>query len=684
MTAVDRLKRVLLCLMLIVILLPSRVLAVDTAALDRLLEQAKDYDFGKSRQGLVQIERIIRDASNADAPSQALIEKQLLGLLATDGALGLKDFLCRQLSLIGTDQSVEALVSMVNQPDTADMARYALERIGSEAVAKQLGTLLTRAQIPDKTKIGVIATLGAKRDAGSVSLLINMLDHSNADVVKAAAAALGSIGTAEAAAGLTRKKDDQNGEIQARLIDGLLQCAETMALTGETAQAKAIYDGLYSKKYASLYRMAALKGLAKTDPKQAGTLIGAALKQHDEDVLTAAISLVATLDNQADIRAAVRTLPDLSESAQVQMLTVLGESKVQLALSSVTQFTRAKVESVQIAALKTLGQIGDTSSVGVLASAAGSLQDAAQATARASLYTLSSSGVDGEIVRRIPDADRTTKIELIRSVSERQIKSGIQSLIQSANDSNRTIRSESFRALATIATPSQLPALVELLLTRPGPAAEDAVVVVSNRLTVHKAKAVLDRADSARKVDAKKAVLKVLARIGDDRGLDYVLKHTQGSDSPLRTEAVRALSQWPTATPIKELLDIATHDSNMTCRILALRGYINTVAVDTRQTPQQRTRALVAVSQHTRRSDEKVLILGALPKCACVEALDYAEAQVANAGIRVVAQMAVVRICEALPTSESDRVQSVLNKILAGKPSKAAEKLAKDILKKQK
>ena len=685
MAAVDRLKRVVLCLILMCVLLPSQMLAVDTTALDRLLEQAKDYDFGKSRQGLVQIEQIIRDVSNTDAPSQALIEKQLLDLLVSDCALGLKDFLCRQLSLIGTDQSVGALVSMVNRPDTADMARYALERIGSEAVAKQLGTLLSRSGLPDKTKIGVIATLGAKRSTGSVDVLTNLLDHSNPDVVKAAAGALGSIGTAQAATGLASKKDDQTGDIQARIIDGLLQCAETMALTGESVQARAIYDGLYSKKYTGLYRMAALKGLAKIDPEQRGDLIVTALRQRDEDVLPAAISLVSTLKTPADIRAAVRYLPDLSESAQVQMLTVLGQSKAQVALSSVTRFTKAKVESVQIAAIKALGLIGNQSSVKVLASAAGSLQGDAQHCARASLYTLNSPGVDGEIIKLIDTPDRATKVELIRSINERQIKTGTRTLMSHAKNSDRTIRSESFKALAGISATQQLPALVDILLARPEKSAEDVVVVIANQLKENRAQAILDRVNTVKEPNAKRAVLRVLARIGDDQALDFVTTHTTSSDLAIRREAVRALSQWPSATPARwSLLKIVTSDKDTTCRILALRGYVNIVAVDARQTPQQRTAALIAVSKQAKRDDENKLILSALPKCACIEALDFAETQVAKADLRVEAQMAVVRICAALPASQMDRVKSVLNKVLAGKPAKAVEKLAKELLKKQK
>ena len=102
-----------------------------------LLEQSRAYEFGQSRQILTEIENLIQSVYGKPEELKKA-ENALLAALESDSSLALKDFICRQLSVIGTEQSVPALARMLGDSQTAALAQYALARIPSEAADKAL------------------------------------------------------------------------------------------------------------------------------------------------------------------------------------------------------------------------------------------------------------------------------------------------------------------------------------------------------------------------------------------------------------------------------------------------------------------------------------------------------------------------------------------------------------------
>src|SRR4029434_2360833 len=92
-----------------------------------------------------------------------------IAFLKSDATPGGKDFICKQLSIIGTEASVPALVEVLADHKTADLGRACLERIPGPAVDRALRDSLAKTK--DRTRLGVINTLGVRRDPGSVSAL---------------------------------------------------------------------------------------------------------------------------------------------------------------------------------------------------------------------------------------------------------------------------------------------------------------------------------------------------------------------------------------------------------------------------------------------------------------------------------------------------------------------------------
>ena len=97
------------------------------------------------------------------------IEARLDRFLERDATLGGKDFVCKQLSLIGSAASVPVLSRLLLAPNTAEIARYALERIPGPRGGP--GLERRGAKTSGRTQIGMINSLGRRRNPDSVPVL---------------------------------------------------------------------------------------------------------------------------------------------------------------------------------------------------------------------------------------------------------------------------------------------------------------------------------------------------------------------------------------------------------------------------------------------------------------------------------------------------------------------------------
>ncbi|MBN2315185.1 MAG: HEAT repeat domain-containing protein, partial [Sedimentisphaerales bacterium] len=230
----------------------------DMAQLQELLAQVKTYDWGQSRLALTEVSEIIKKA-HGNKTELAEIEKALLGVLESDAKRAGKQFVCRELSLIGTEQSVPVLAGMLADEETSDMARYALERIPGSAVDQALRGAVRKAR--GNARIGIINSLGQRRDAGSVRMLSRALGRPNEEAAIAAAAALGQIANAEATEALKEAKDKATGKLQMVVLDAYLKCADQLVADGNKAQALAIYKELRQEGLPGPIRSAATTGM---------------------------------------------------------------------------------------------------------------------------------------------------------------------------------------------------------------------------------------------------------------------------------------------------------------------------------------------------------------------------------------------------------------------------------------
>jgi HEAT repeat protein len=239
---------------------------VDTAAVDKAFEALKTYEWGADRNALTPIDDAVV-ATHGDAAARKDLETRLAAMLGTDVSRAAKDYVCRTLKTIGTAESVPALAALLPDKDLSHMARYALERIPALEAAAAMRDALPK--LSGSLKVGVIGSLGVRRDADSVATLAALLGNNDKTIASAAAHALGTIGNPDAAKALSQQGKKASGPLKRAVADACLTCAEQLLADGKKPEAVLLYKSLNSEDQPKHVRLAATRGLlaaaGKTD-----------------------------------------------------------------------------------------------------------------------------------------------------------------------------------------------------------------------------------------------------------------------------------------------------------------------------------------------------------------------------------------------------------------------------------
>lgn len=215
-------------------------MAYDLASLDAPFSSLQAYDWGADAGFFKAIDDAVI-AAYGDAALRDDLEKRLVAIVSGGTSRAAKGYACRKLSLIGTSASVPALAPLLPQKEHSHMARFALERIAggeaTEALRKAFSTL------DGDLKLGMMASLAARRDAASVPAIAVLLAGDEKTAV-AAADALGMIRDAASVQALAAAATSASGKKARAITDARLACAEAMLAGGKHSEAMAIYRAI--------------------------------------------------------------------------------------------------------------------------------------------------------------------------------------------------------------------------------------------------------------------------------------------------------------------------------------------------------------------------------------------------------------------------------------------------------
>jgi HEAT repeat protein len=547
---------------------------------------------------------------------------------------------------------------MLQQTNTSDMARYALEKIPGEEAERALVDWLSATG--GKIRLGIIDSLGNRKALSSVSALAKIMFGTDEKAALASAKALGQIASSEASAALSKSLDRVAGELKDMIASALLICADGHLENGDTEEAERIYeqlilyDQLIRGRLPLQVRQAAVRGRITSSGDTAGIMIVDALKGSEADWYAPAISLVKDYYDTSTIQEVHSLLPKLPAESKIQLLAVLSQFRDEGVRDAIVAAAESPDLLVRIAAIKALEGAGNYTVVEFLVSHAVRSKGEEQLAARNSLWNLRCGLADATILTNlVKNLDEAVQHELILAVSERRIKQGLNLLLSRALYSSNRNRRQAIRGLKNIASPADLPLLVNLLLGMKQDADQmemaSTIAAVASQMPrpVGRARAVMDKLLSVTDANGRKALYRTLGKIGDDSSLPLLRIVLKDENSDVKDAAVRALAEWPTLSAKEDLLYIARTSDTPVHKALTLQAYIRLIGMEPYRSPASAVRSFEDVLDLARPEDKK-LILGILPTFASPEALAMAKAHLQEKEVEAEAQLAIKKIQEKL------------------------------------
>ncbi|MBI5085155.1 MAG: hypothetical protein HZB13_11225 [Acidobacteria bacterium] len=188
----------------------------------------------------------------------------LLGILKDAGSTEFKKAkACVRLGELGAKEAVPALAALLADEHMNVYARYGLEPIADPSVDDALRAALPK--LKGNLLIGVVNSIGKRRDAKAGPALVKMLYGADADLARAAASALGSIGTAASVKDLQAALAKTTGMTRMAVADASLVCAERLLADGNRDQALALYTALSAPGLPKPVRLGAMSAIIREE-----------------------------------------------------------------------------------------------------------------------------------------------------------------------------------------------------------------------------------------------------------------------------------------------------------------------------------------------------------------------------------------------------------------------------------
>lgn len=170
---------------------------------------------------------------------------------------------CMRAGELGAKEAIPALAALLSNERLAAYGRYGLEPIDDPAAGEALRAALPK--LKGKFLVGVIDSIGKRRDAKAGPTFAKMLYDSDVEIAKAAASSLGKIGDQFAMEQLQTALGKTKGVVRMAVADGALICAERLLADGKRDQAMALYAALTVPDMPKPARFGAMQGIIREE-----------------------------------------------------------------------------------------------------------------------------------------------------------------------------------------------------------------------------------------------------------------------------------------------------------------------------------------------------------------------------------------------------------------------------------
>ena len=613
-------------------------------------------------------------------------ESNLIGVLQSGAPPQDKAIACKQLAVYGSKAAVPALAALLPDKELASWARIALEAIPGPAADDALRAAMGKVQ--GRLLIGVINSIGVRRDAKAVVGLVAKLKDADADVASAAAAALGRIGGAAAVKALEPLLATAPAAVRPEVAEGCILCAERFLADGNRDEAVRLYDTVRKADVPKQKILEATRGAILARGAAGVPLLVEQLRATDNAFFGIGLRTARELPGPEATDALAAEMSQAASDRQALMLVALADRGDPKALPAVLKVAKTGATHVRIAAMEAIDRFGNVSCVPLLLEAAIEADVDLAQRAKGTLTKLSGQDVDADLVARLPQAAGKTRQAIIELVGQRRITAALPAVVRCAEDPDAGVRGAAVAALGALGNDQQVPNLAKALGkadAKEQAGIEKALLTICSRAgapCVQPLLPLMQGGDAALRTIA----LHALACAGGPQALAAVKAAIGDKDEAVQDEAVRTLSTWPSMWPedagvVEPLLALAKSAKKVTHQVLALRGYLLYVEGSKKLSDADKMAKVSAVMPLVTRPEEKRLVISALdgiPTAASLEMLVTFAADPAIAGEACSAIVSIAGKKDLKGVSKQQRQAALQTAVEKSKG--ATKKKAEDLL----
>jgi len=583
---------------------------------------------------------ILLAQSSPSAGSPAAAES--IRMLQSSNSLEEKAEACRELAVTGGRDAVPILSSLLADPKTSHMARYALERIPDPAVDDAFRNALDTLQ--GRQLAGVVTSIGVRHDQKAVQPLGKLLSHPDPEVADAAARALGQVGDGNASRLLLKAWQKQKSP---GIAEGLLRCAET----SNSGNRMKIYNTLLQAEAPPQVRAGALLEAVALNGKGGTKLLYRSLNDADPVLFSAALRVVPMVHGAKVTEELMEVSKKLGAERQLMVIQAVAKRSDPAGLPGLYGALKSDDQEIRTAAARAIGEIGRPSSSSPLLLAARDQHPGVAQAAFESLASLPGPGVEiaiDELLDSRTASDRKLGLDL---ASRRRMTSALPRVIVMARE-DRQLGTVATRMIGELGGPAQVPVAVDLLLKARKDseiqAAEEALGVLAGK-SQDKEKLVAELVPRMQGVprEQKLALLRVVGGTEAPSALKVVRDAAGDRDEQVRMGAVGVLETWPGIEAGPHLLDIARNGTGNE-RALALRGYLR-LAGNSDVPAAKRLEMCREASSLVQTDQEKRQLISAIGSMGSSEAVKLIEPWLDDATVKQEAEKALAKLKNAKP-----------------------------------
>ncbi len=578
---------------------------------------------------------------------------------------------------IAGEDAAEPLAAFLGDKKWSHYARFALQKMKgqkvSEVLLKSVGTL------EGDLKLGVIGTLGRRRDPVAVVPLAKLLGHADARVADSAAVALGWIGTTDAAAALTKafgaESDSQRKE---SLGNALLLAGQRLAKAGSDRAAADVFDLLRTADLPKACCLGATQNAILVRGAEGVDLMVEQLKSSDLDYFQTGLAVARVLPGEA----ATKRLADLleAESAsdrQVLLILAMKDRGDKRALPAVLPRLKSDSAAVSLAAVEAVGQLGDGSSVATLLASA--TEPTSQAVLNA-LVVLQGIDVNAALIKAAQPPE--TSALAVQALGKRRVTEAVDLFFQLSKVDSPPISEQAIVALGMTSPQERFLDLLALLETAGSDSRNAAVQQAIHGAIIRStdpdvcAEALGALIPGAAGAD-RDFLFEQVRTAGGAKAVAQMRQFATGPDEALQDAATKTLGRWLSADAAPVLLEVAQGDGKFANR--ALGGYIRIFRQF--ELPEADRVAMAAKALDVAsRPNERVAAMEAMTRFPCVGTFELALDQLKVAGSEAAAAKAVLTIGRTVLTLDPEKGKAGLKRLIDANVSPRVTAQAKALL----